>query len=189
MANGVLAVNSGDVLLLDNERKLFPYVPGITFGHRRGGLPGPSRPGLRRHAGRARIGTLRLDAATGSWVVDGTAADLGSRGTGLGCGSRPGGDLWLGTAEHGLFRVQFEPAGAATVTGFFDRPGPLHGVGYVYPFRGEGPLVLWTRTRGRGASTRRRRTIAPLTAFGPRFDNVPTNLGDNVSPTTRAASG
>ena len=53
VANGVLAVNSGDVLLLDNERKLFPYVPGTGFGHRRGGLPGPSRPGLLRHAGGA----------------------------------------------------------------------------------------------------------------------------------------
>ena len=81
---------------------------------------------------RAGLQSLRSDQAAHRWVdegpVPGIAAEVHS------FAEPSAGDLWVGSTDRGLFRVQFAPddatgqRGAATVTAFLERPGLLSGL-------------------------------------------------------------
>ena len=176
VANGTLAVAERKVTLLDAGGKPVPVAEEIT-----GAL---DLLVSRVYPGRVyvvdlngRISRLRLDGATGRWVSDGVAAEVGGT-SGAQLAESGRGDLWVGTIERGLFGVQIDPGGGpGKVTSFLQGAGPLHGVGMASPCAGNEPLVFITANRlwRFGAASQ---AIEPLTAFGERFTDGSVSLDD-----------
>ena len=143
--NGLLTVGGGKIALLDADGKLVPIQGEITAA--RNVLASRVVPGcvyVTDEAGH--VTKLRLDPGVGRWVVDKVIASLGKPGE-TSIVESANGDLWLGTKEHGLFRVHWGPDGVAAVTSFLDRPGPLHGETFVLSHSNGGPVGFHTHHR------------------------------------------
>ena len=132
----------------------FPYSGSIMWR-------GRSRSGRVFLGTRTALSSLRFDEKSNRWLdegpVAGVAAEVHS------CAETQAGDLWLGSNDHGVWRVHFAPddaagqRGPATVTSFIARPGPLSGVvgvgvslspdGEVIAFTGQGLYRFDARTQ------------------------------------------
>ena len=142
--NGLLLATPGKVLLLDRDGHLVPVFATPSMGEH-----------LRRstlHPGQVLVGedngqvtALRLDASTHQWTSAEVVAQTGAQGMNYGVAESARGDLWIGSNEHGLFRVR-PPAGGgpAVTTALFDEPGPLHGQSAAWIDTDGGPIIFQT---------------------------------------------
>lgn len=168
VANGLLVASPGKIELLDASRRLTPVL--TTPSQRQAVFVS------RRHPGRVyvaeetgHIGTLRLDQPTGRWVADATVAELGGPIQLAGIVEVEGDVLWVGSYDRGLFRVQPGAGGEAPqITSFFDAPGPLHGVGYVYAEYDGEPLIFATENRLYRLDESGQ-NVRPVAEYGSRF--------------------
>ena len=181
--NGVLLLSRGKLALLDADAKLVPVAEEITDVADL--LVSRVRPDCTYVSDEGgHVSRLRLDETTRRWMNEGVVAGVGAAGESK-LAESASGDVWLGTIEHGLFRLQPDPAGPAKVTSFFDRPGPLRGEALVSTFDGEGPPVFQTQKalyRFDAAA----QAIVPLTEFGARFSDGSVSTREAVSYDARS---
>jgi hypothetical protein len=117
-----------------------------------GAFLSPSRrqPGRVFWGTRADLRSLRYDETAQRWLdegpVPGITAEIHT------CVESPQGDLWVGSIDRGLFRVQFAPddasghRGTGVVTSFLGRPGALKdAVAVKASLSPEGKVIVCTR--------------------------------------------
>ena len=128
--HGLLVSGVGTVYeLADDGRVTVIYQSSDSAGQI---IPFRGRSGRVYLGTRAGLQSLRFDQASHRWMdegpVPGVIAEV------LSFAEPSAGDLWVGSNDRGLFRVQFAPddatgqRGAATVTAFLEPPGLLSGL-------------------------------------------------------------
>ena len=150
---GMLMTQNYQVVLLNAEGKIVPVLKTentIIRLH-----------ASRRHPGRVfatdsggRVIALHRDEQTHRWTSEGIVAETGQTGD-FDVAESPEDDLWLGTRNHGLFRVQWAAAGQAPrITSLMQEPGPLHGVTLAFVHDDGGPILTTTSDRLYALDTR-----------------------------------
>ncbi len=154
--------DDGRVDLIDR----FPEPSATLFASRR-------QPDRVFYGTRAGLRSVRFDQASGRWwdegLVPGITAEVHSY------AEAADGELWVGSIDHGLFRVQFAAdeadgqRGRATVTGFFGRPGLLGNISDAWVGAlPDGSVMVGTR-RGLVRFDAATNDFQPVRDYGKRF--------------------
>ena len=169
--HGLLVTGIGTIYQLDDDGRAtlidsFPVSGAFMSPSRR-------RPGRVYWGTRTELRSLRFDKGSNHWLdegaVPGIAAEIHSY------AETREGDLWIGSNDHGLFRVQFAAddaagrRGAATVRAFLGKPGLLGDVVDVgIRVENDNGLIAYTR-KGLSRFDATTGNFLPANKYGTKF--------------------